>query len=94
MANPGKAHWLVVKWILRYLRGTSNVCIEYGENNKGLHGFVDSNFGGDLDQRKSTSGYVFCLGGSTISRRSSLQGVVAQSTTKAEYMAIAWRFCW
>ena len=89
MANPGKAHWLVVKWILRYLRGTSNVCIEYGEYNKGLHGFVDSDFGGDLDQRKSTSGYVFCLEGSTISWRSSLQGVVAQSTTKAEYMAIA-----
>ena len=55
MANLGKAHWLVVKWILRYLRGTSNVCIEYGRNNVGLQGFVDADFGGDLDQRKSTS---------------------------------------
>ena len=48
------------------------MCIEYGRNNEGLQGFVDSNFGGDLNQRMPTSGYVFCLGGSTISWRSSL----------------------
>lgn len=31
MENPGKAHWQAVKWILRYLRGTSSICIEYEE---------------------------------------------------------------
>ena len=77
MKNLGKAHWFAVKWIFRYLRGTSNDCIEYKKNNDGLQGFVDSDFGVDLDQTKSTSGYVLCLGGSAISRRSSLEGVIA-----------------
>ncbi|GKD86759.1 retrovirus-related pol polyprotein from transposon TNT 1-94 [Tanacetum coccineum] len=29
MANPGKAHWKVVKWILRYLKCVSNICLVY-----------------------------------------------------------------
>ncbi|GKC60615.1 hypothetical protein Tco_1088213, partial [Tanacetum coccineum] len=29
MANPGKAHWKAVKWILRYLKGASNICLVY-----------------------------------------------------------------
>ena len=33
MSNIGKEHWVVVKWILRYLRGTSCVCIRYGLGN-------------------------------------------------------------
>ena len=89
MVNPQKSHWLAVKWILRYLHGTSNVCIEYGRKNEGLQVFIDADFGGDLDQRKSTLGYVFCLEGSAISWKSSLQGVVAQSTTEVEYMAVS-----
>ena len=88
MANPGKAHWQAVKWILRYLRGTSSTCIEYGRNGDDLIGYVDSDYGGDLDGRKSTSGYVFCLGGSAISWRSALQDVTALSSTEAEYMAL------
>ena len=55
MVNLGKAHWLAVKWLLRYLCGTSNVCIEYGGNNEVFQGFLDADFGGHLDQRKSTS---------------------------------------
>ena len=30
MANPGREHWVVVKWILRYLKGTSSVCLKLG----------------------------------------------------------------
>ena len=30
MSNPGKEHWVAVKWILRYLRGTLSVCLRYG----------------------------------------------------------------
>ena len=61
MANPGKAHWQAVKWILRYLRGTSSTCIEYGRNGDDLIGYVDSDYGGDLDGRKSTSTMCFAL---------------------------------
>lgn len=92
MANPGKAHWEAVKWILRYLKGTPNICIEYGRKSDGFIGYCDSDHGGDLDDRKSTGGYVFCLGGSAISWRSGLQEVTALSTTEAEYMAITEAF--
>ena len=48
---------------------------------------MDSDFTGDLDKRKSTSGYVFTLAGGAISWVSKLQMVVALSTTEAKYMA-------
>ena len=50
-------------------------------------GFVDSYFTGDLDKRRSTSGYVFTLAGGAISWRLKLQETIALSTTEAEYIA-------
>lgn len=88
MENPGKIHWQAVKWILRYLCGTSNTCLEFGKNNKTLVGFVDSDYAGDLDKRRSLTGYVFCIGGCAVSWKATLQHVVALSTTEAEYMAL------
>lgn len=91
MACLGKAHWQAVKWILRYLRGTSNACLEFGRNANTLVGFIDSDYAGDLDKRRLLTGYVFCLGGCAISWKATLQHVVALSTTKAEYMAMTGR---
>jgi phosphoribosyl-AMP cyclohydrolase len=51
-----------------------------------IHGFVDVGWAGDLDRRRSTSGYVFNLFGGAISWMSKRQVVVALSTTKAEYV--------
>ncbi|OAE29694.1 hypothetical protein AXG93_509s1470 [Marchantia polymorpha subsp. ruderalis] len=92
MSNPGKVHWEAVKWILRYLKST----LDYGllfdgllDNAKSLFGYVDADYGQDLDKRRSTTGYVFTLGGGSISWRSTLQKCVAQSTTEAEYVAAA-----
>jgi hypothetical protein len=51
-----------------------------------IHGFVDADWVGDLDRRRSTSGYVFNLFGGAISWMSKRQAVVALSTTEAEYM--------
>eukprot|EP00253_Pinus_taeda_P005822 PITA_05822 len=56
MANPGKEHWSAVKWVLRYLRGTSSYCISYNKSSEFVCGYVDSDFAGDLDKRRSTSG--------------------------------------
>ncbi|XP_056687490.1 secreted RxLR effector protein 161-like [Spinacia oleracea] len=92
MSRPGKVHWEAVKWLLRYLKGTSNFWLEFGRNANGLEGFCDSDYGGDLDDRKSTSGYVFTLGGTAVSWKSTLQDVVALSTTKVEFMAITEAF--
>ncbi|KAG8478601.1 hypothetical protein CXB51_028410 [Gossypium anomalum] len=53
MANPGKEHWKAVQWILRYLRGTTNVCLQFGRTKDGVIGYVDTDFAGDLDRRRS-----------------------------------------
>ncbi|KAH9648557.1 hypothetical protein KPL70_025642 [Citrus sinensis] len=87
MANPGGKHWIAVKRILRYIRGTSDVALCYRGSEFTVRGYVDSDFAGDLDKRKSTTGYVFTLAGVAVSWVSKLQTVVALSTTEAEYMA-------
>ncbi|XP_073360341.1 uncharacterized protein [Aegilops tauschii subsp. strangulata] len=60
-----------------------------GKTGDGLVGFVDSDFGGDLDKRRSLTGYVFTIGGCAMSWRATLQSIVACSTADAEYMALS-----
>ncbi|KAL8476924.1 hypothetical protein ACS0TY_029285 [Phlomoides rotata] len=69
MLNPGKTHWEAMKWLLRYLKGTSNVSLRFSRssNDVNLVGYVDSNYANDRDNRKSTTSYVFTLCGSCIS---------------------------
>ena len=72
MSKLGKEHWTVIKRVFRYLHGTTDHAIYY-QGKVGLdrvldvHGFVDVDWVGDLDQRRSTSGYVFSLFGGAIS---------------------------
>ncbi|GKB68319.1 retrovirus-related pol polyprotein from transposon TNT 1-94 [Tanacetum coccineum] len=89
MAEPGREHWEAVKRILRYIKGTSDVALCFGESDLIVKGYVDSDYAGDLDGSKSTTGYVFTLCGGTVSWVSKLQSVVAMSTTEAEYVAAA-----
>ena len=66
----GKVHWNAVKWIMRYLKGSSTCGLLYGKIKSDkikVMGFVDSDFTGDLDRRKSTSGYMFVLNSCLIS---------------------------
>ena len=88
MSNPGKEHWCAVKWILRYLKGTTDVGLLFGKGSSlSVRGYVDADFAGDIDNRRSTTGYVFTLAGGPVSWKSTLQATVALSTTEAEYMA-------
>ncbi|KAE8688623.1 hypothetical protein F3Y22_tig00110962pilonHSYRG00058 [Hibiscus syriacus] len=87
MANPGKEHWNIVKRILRYIKGTSNVALCFGGSNLLINGNVDSDYAGDLDKSKSTTGYVFKVDGGAVSWVSKLQSVVGTSTTEVEYVA-------
>ena len=50
MENPGKQHWVTMKWVLWYLRGTSDYCITYNNGHELVCGHVDSDFAGDLDK--------------------------------------------
>ncbi|KAG8498673.1 hypothetical protein CXB51_004985 [Gossypium anomalum] len=60
----------------------------FGRTEDGVIGYVDADFAGDLDRRRSLTGYVFTIGGCAISWKATLQTTVALSTTEAEYMAI------
>jgi hypothetical protein len=92
MSKPGKEHWTAVKRVCRYLRGTASYGLCY-QGRPGLdrvldiHGFVDVDWAGDLDRRRSTSRYVFNIFGGAISWMSKRQFVVALSTIEVEYMA-------
>ena len=91
MNNPGKEHWQAVKWILRYIQKTLDVGLIFEKDDMvGQHvvRYCDSDYAGDLDKRRSTTGYVFTLARAPVSWKSTLQSTVALSTTEAEYMAI------
>ncbi|KAM2509975.1 hypothetical protein PS1_034510 [Malus domestica] len=93
MHNPGKEHWQAAKWILRYLHGTRDVGLCFERDDSGIGhfavGYVDSDYAGDLDGRKSTTSYVFTMAKGPVCWRSILQSSVALSTTETEYMAVA-----
>ena len=86
LANPGKEHWEAVKWIFRYLRGTSKLYLCFGKGKPVLEDYIDADKVGDLKGRKSTSYYLFTFVGGAISWQSKLQKCVALSTTEAKYI--------
>jgi len=91
MANPGQVHWQALKWVLRYLNGTLKGGLKYTRSQPGrdpLEGYVDANYAGNVDTRKSLSGFVFTLFGTTVTWKANQQSVVALSTTQAEYIAL------
>jgi hypothetical protein len=87
--NPTSDHYTAVKRIFRYLQGTTTYAIEYNKNGGGLTGYTDANWAGGStseDGRRSTSGYVFTLGGAPVSWSSKRQHSVALSSCEAEYI--------
>jgi hypothetical protein len=90
MANPGKQHWQAVKRILRYLKGTADmeICLGSARSKWELVGYSDADWGSNLDDRRSVTGFVFLLNG-PISWQSKKQPTVALSSTEAEYMALS-----
>lgn len=90
MAKPTEMHYQVAKRVLKYLKGTTNFGILYKRGGvEELVGFTDSDYAGDLDDRKSTSGYVFLINGAAVAWSSKKQPIVTLSTTEAEFIAAA-----
>ena len=58
ISNHGKEHWGAVKWILRYLKGTSDMELCFGSGKFELVCYTNSDLGGNLDNSKSTSRYL------------------------------------
>ncbi|GEM12883.1 copia-type polyprotein, partial [Rhodotorula toruloides] len=68
-SNPGPKHWELVKRIFAYLSVTRDVALEMGlsrSDGSGLVAFVDADHGGDIETRRSTTGVVVQLDGTTI----------------------------
>ncbi|KAG7598335.1 Reverse transcriptase RNA-dependent DNA polymerase [Arabidopsis suecica] len=89
MSQPAKDHWLAVKWVMRYIKGTLDTKLCYKRNaDFKIVGYCDADHGADRDKRRSITGLVFTIGGNTISWKSGLQRVVALSSTESEYMSL------
>ena len=85
--NPQPQHWAAVKRIFAYLQGTINYGICYGLNQNGLRGYSDSDYAGDPNTRKSTTGFLFLFNGGPVAWSSKRQPCVALSSTEAEFVA-------
>ncbi|KAH7849584.1 hypothetical protein Vadar_019987 [Vaccinium darrowii] len=74
MANPGKEHWNAVKWVLRYLVGTRDLLIVFDqkEASEDVVDYVDSDYAGNLDSRRSMTGYAFMFSGDPVCWKSTL----------------------
>jgi Reverse transcriptase (RNA-dependent DNA polymerase) len=85
-SNPGPAHWEAVKRIFRYLLGTHDLWLTYGETKRVLEGYADAD-GSMAEDRRAITGYVFLINGGTVSWSSKRQEIVSLSTTESEYVA-------
>ncbi|CAA9993736.1 unnamed protein product [Nesidiocoris tenuis] len=88
--NPGPAHWIAVKRILRYVRGTTDYKLQFdGNKSSVMHGYCDADWAADIDERRSLTGYIFVKCDAPISWCTKRQPTVALSTTEAEYMSLS-----
>lgn len=85
--NPGIPHWNAIKHAFGYIRGTLNYGITY-HRHASLNplGYVDADYAGDGDTRRSTEGHVFFSAGGPVSWASKCQETVVLSTVEAKYM--------
>ncbi|XP_051134900.1 secreted RxLR effector protein 161-like [Andrographis paniculata] len=89
MSNPSKSHFAAAKRIIRYIQGTKHLGIKYSrEENNELLGFRDSDWAESQDDRKRTSGFIFCFGSKSILWSSKKQISVAMSSVEADYIAV------
>jgi hypothetical protein len=94
MESPKDSHGKVGKRILRYVAGKINYGLRYTTSeDHSLIGYIDSDFAGNIDDRKSTSGYDFHLGTNLISWASKKQPIVSISLAEAEYVAATSTSC-
>ena len=89
MAEPTVAHWQAVKGLMRYVASTRGHGIVSLSGPNTVVGYCDADYAGDLDTRRSTTGFTFILHGGAITWLSKRQPTVAASTTEAEFISVA-----
>ena len=93
MLNPSNEYWSLLIKTVSYLYQTIDKCLTLRsreDKNVKLEAYVDSDFAGNTDDRKSITGYVVLLNGSVISWKSKKQPTVTLSSTEAEYVALTY----
>lgn len=89
MTKPQVPHLNIALTIFEYLKHTIDFCLLYhGGESVVPHGYFNSEYQGDLDERKSTSSYVISLGIAPISWKSKLQDEIVQCSAKAKHNAM------
>ena len=83
MQKPTTVHWQAARGSLRFVASTKEHCIVYGKDPGTLIRYCDADYAGDLDTRRSTTGYVFILHEEAITWLSKCQPTVAAYTTEA-----------
>ena len=84
--NPSMAHWNAVKRVFRYLAGTCDLWLTYGEAQQVLVGYADAD-GSMSEDRHVITGFAFLIDGGAVSWSSKKQEIVSLSTTESEYVA-------
>ncbi|KAK6151061.1 hypothetical protein DH2020_015993 [Rehmannia glutinosa] len=88
ISNPSTDHWKAMTRVLRYLKYATNYGILYTRYPTVLEGYCDANWISDTKESKSTSGYVFTIGGGAMSWKSSKQTCIARSTMESEFIVL------
>lgn len=87
MHCPSELHLRAAKRVIRYIKGTTDFGVKFKRSKEfKLVGFSDSDWGGSIDDMKSTFGYCFTLGSGVFSWSSKKQEIVAQFTAKAKFI--------
>lgn len=77
-----------MKLILRYLQGTKDKCLCFSKGDLKVQGYVDADFVGEVDHRRSTTDYIFTFRTTTISWMSRIQKIVDLSNIEAAYVVV------
>ncbi|XP_039117954.1 secreted RxLR effector protein 161-like [Dioscorea cayenensis subsp. rotundata] len=85
--NPNREHWYAFVRLMKYLRGTMNYGILYSGYPTVLEGYSGANWISNSNETKSTSGYMFTLGGCAVAWKSARQTIIARSTIESEFVA-------
>ena len=89
MVKPHENHWNEAKTVLRYIKGTLDYGIKYTDaSDVELTGYSDFDWVGNLDDQRSTTGYVFSIGSGVVLWNSKKQPAISLSFTEEEYKAL------
>lgn len=89
MHDPRESHFVAVKRILRYIKGTLHQGLMFVPGSLKLTAYSDADWAGDQITRRSTTGFCLYLGPNLISWCAKKQHTVARSSTEVEYRALA-----